>query len=145
MVRRATGNGDATVCFHHGGGLKRCPLQDDPWTVHALWFSKSTFLIRVKGTDFLNTICHTKKSIIIANDMLNIKLEADILNKAGSSDGHVVEGTRLCKICFQDEVGAMFHPRGHISVYVKCALSISPCFPCLETIASAVGVFSQCN
>lgn len=48
------GKGDQVRCFHCDGGLRHWDPQDDPWTEHARWFPRCSFVKMVKGQDFVN-------------------------------------------------------------------------------------------
>lgn len=50
------GLGDQVRCFHCDGGLRHWDPQDDPWTEHARWFPRCSFIKLVKGQDFV-TAC----------------------------------------------------------------------------------------
>lgn len=45
--------GDQVRCFHCHGGLRHWDPDDDPWTEHARWFPKCSFINLVKGHDFV--------------------------------------------------------------------------------------------
>lgn len=49
-----TGNGDQTLCYHCGGGLRDWEPEDDPWEQHAKWFDYCSYLLMVKGRDYVN-------------------------------------------------------------------------------------------
>lgn len=49
-----TGNGDQTLCFHCGGGLRDWEPDDDPWEQHAKWFDYCSYLLITKGKDYVN-------------------------------------------------------------------------------------------
>ncbi|XP_017881008.1 death-associated inhibitor of apoptosis 1-like [Ceratina calcarata] len=51
-----TGQGDQTLCYYCGGGLKDWEPEDDPWEQHAKWFSKCFYLLMVQGQDYVNKI-----------------------------------------------------------------------------------------
>ncbi|XP_060525417.1 baculoviral IAP repeat-containing protein 7-B [Cylas formicarius] len=58
------GLGDQVRCFHCDGGLRHWDPDDDPWTEHARWFPRCSFVKLVKGQDFV-TACaldHTNQS-----------------------------------------------------------------------------------
>lgn len=48
------GLGDQVRCFHCDGGLRHWDPQDDPWTEHARWFPRCSFIKLVKGQNFVN-------------------------------------------------------------------------------------------
>ncbi|KAL1492140.1 hypothetical protein ABEB36_012628 [Hypothenemus hampei] len=47
------GLGDQVRCFHCDGGLRHWDPDDDPWTEHARWFSRCSFVNLVKGQEFV--------------------------------------------------------------------------------------------
>ncbi|CAH1131504.1 unnamed protein product [Ceutorhynchus assimilis] len=50
------GMNDQVRCFHCDGGLRHWDPDDDPWTEHARWFPRCSFVNLVKGQDFV-TAC----------------------------------------------------------------------------------------
>ncbi|XP_071443990.1 death-associated inhibitor of apoptosis 1-like isoform X2 [Hetaerina americana] len=63
-----TGNGDQTICFHCGGGLRDWAEDDDPWIEHAKWFSRCPFVNLVKGSDFVSQVTRTRPAILNAEE-----------------------------------------------------------------------------
>lgn len=59
-----TGNGDQTLCYHCGGGLKDWEPEDDPWEEHGKWFPKCCYLLMVKGQDYVNKVTGQQTSPI---------------------------------------------------------------------------------
>lgn len=47
------GRGDQVRCFHCDGGLRHWDPQDDPWTEHARWFPRCSYVKLVKGQEFV--------------------------------------------------------------------------------------------
>lgn len=47
---------DHVCCFHCDGKLKHWVPEDEPWNEHARWFPTCTFLLLVKGQDFVDEI-----------------------------------------------------------------------------------------
>ena len=48
-----TGQGDGTICFHCGEGLKNWRPADDAWREHALWFTYCVYIRYIKGQEFI--------------------------------------------------------------------------------------------
>ena len=48
-----TGNGDMTICFHCGVGLKDWRAEDDPWSEHAYWSPFCVYVRFLRGTGFV--------------------------------------------------------------------------------------------
>lgn len=44
---------DHVRCFHCDGGLKHWDPHDDPWTEHARWFPQCSYVLLVKGAEFV--------------------------------------------------------------------------------------------
>ncbi|XP_046403427.1 death-associated inhibitor of apoptosis 1-like isoform X2 [Ischnura elegans] len=63
-----TGNGDQTICFHCGGGLRDWEDGDDPWIEHAKWFSKCYFVNLVKGSEFVSKVADTRPAVMNAEE-----------------------------------------------------------------------------
>jgi hypothetical protein len=47
------GYGDYIRCFYCSGGFRNWEHKDDPWTEHARWFPKCSFLRLRKGENFI--------------------------------------------------------------------------------------------
>jgi len=47
------GQGDRTICFHCGGGLKNWRPAEDTWKEHALWFAYCVYIRYIKGDEFI--------------------------------------------------------------------------------------------
>ncbi|XP_066999486.2 death-associated inhibitor of apoptosis 1 [Anabrus simplex] len=155
-----TGKGDQTVCFHCGGGLKDWEETDDPWVEHALWFSKCTYMLLVKGKEFVDKICGEKAALVAAKEAKNIKVPAELKDtiqirdpaaastsspmtpvvRRETANGTVDDG-RLCKICYEEELGVVFLPCGHIVACVKCAPSLNTCAVCRKPFTATVRAF----
>lgn len=60
--------------------------------------------------------------------------DANNSNNAGSD-------SRLCKICFQEEMGVLFLPCGHIVACPKCALSLTTCAVCRKPFTATIRAF----
>jgi len=147
-----TGKGDQTICFHCGGGLKDWEESDEPWVEHARWFSKCSFVLLIKGKDFVDEVCGrkvTKGKSKSEENVAQTELEGGLKEKKidecaeqkreeGSSKS---EHTSLCKICYTDEVGVVFLPCGHLVACAKCAVSLSTCAVCRQPVSATVRVF----
>ena len=48
------GFSDQTKCFYCDGGLRNWQSEDNPWTEHARWFSKCSFVRLIKGDEFIS-------------------------------------------------------------------------------------------
>lgn len=169
-----TGNGDQTVCFHCGGGLKDWEEGDDPWVEHAKWFSKCHFLNLVKGSEFIAQVTGSRPALLTAEEVKGLSNQCSVAagqetasnaavsvgseNNVKSSPSHLktatVEATenskeskevkdegRLCKICYNAELGVVFLPCGHMVACVRCAPSLSTCPVCRQPFTHTVRAF----
>ncbi|XP_059470972.1 death-associated inhibitor of apoptosis 1-like isoform X2 [Neocloeon triangulifer] len=59
-----TGMDDAVLCFHCGGGLKDWKAGEEPWVMHAKWFSSCKFLMESQGRDFILSVLRVHKAIL---------------------------------------------------------------------------------
>uniref|UniRef100_A0A146LQQ7 Apoptosis inhibitor IAP n=4 Tax=Lygus TaxID=30084 RepID=A0A146LQQ7_LYGHE len=165
-----TGKGDQTICYHCGGGLKDWEETDEPWVEHARWFSKCPYVLAVKGKSFIEEVNGSRAvQDVTQNGNIGLSSSTGDLDKvpsvpveekvkkttsepvktvgdssrpkedsqsaAPSHDG------RLCKICFSEEMGAVFLPCGHIVACVKCAVSLTTCAICRQPVTGTFRAF----
>ncbi|XP_057337724.1 E3 ubiquitin-protein ligase XIAP-like [Microplitis mediator] len=118
-----TGTGDQTLCYHCGGGLKDWEPEDDPWKQHAKWF-KSCFYVRfTKEQSFIDSVMGKLTSAPVQNEITEIELPP-CLTLEGNRDA------RTCKICYEEELGIIFFPCGHVVACIKCTPAITTCVVC---------------
>ena len=51
-----TGSGDCVRCFHCDLGLRHWEPGDEPWEEHARWYPKCTYILGVKGREYIQHI-----------------------------------------------------------------------------------------
>ncbi|XP_075226324.1 death-associated inhibitor of apoptosis 1-like isoform X2 [Lycorma delicatula] len=64
--------------------------------------------------------------------------DIDVTSNNSSSSS---SDSRLCKICFQEEMGVLFLPCGHIVACPKCALSLTTCAVCRKPFSATIRAF----
>ncbi|XP_014613191.1 PREDICTED: baculoviral IAP repeat-containing protein 7-B-like [Polistes canadensis] len=179
-----TGNGDQTLCYHCGGGLKDWESGDDPWEEHAKWFPQCTYLLMVKGKEYVNKVTGQLMSPISPEETLHMNLPSFVKtieplssslersqsiqaeNAPGPSKAVEMKGSstsaevkeckdlniseahcnksddaRLCKICYNEELGVVFLPCGHMVACVDCAPEMTICAVCRNHVAMKVRAF----
>lgn len=52
-----------------------------------------------------------------------------------------VDDARMCKICYGEELGAVFLPCGHIVACVKCAQGMVNCALCRQPVTMTIRTF----
>lgn len=52
-----------------------------------------------------------------------------------------VDDARMCKICYNEELGVVFLPCGHMVACVKCAPGMTTCAVCREPVTMTVRAF----
>lgn len=161
-----TGKGDQTICYHCGGGLKDWEETDEPWVEHARWFSKCPYVLAAKGKNFIEQVNGSKDIAQNGNIGLSISSTGDLdrvpsapvqEEKIMSSDQcktvadqssrpkdesrtPPLDG-RLCKICFSEEMGAVFLLCGHIVACFECAVSLTTCAICRQPVTGTFRAF----
>ncbi|KAI4491236.1 hypothetical protein M0802_010332 [Mischocyttarus mexicanus] len=179
-----SGNGDQTLCYHCGGGLKDWENGDDPWVEHAKWFPKCTYLLMVKGQEYVNKVTGQQMTPSSPEDTLHMNLPSFIktmeplssfecsqsvqaentpgpskatievkgsstsvkakgCKNLGFSEAHCskFDDARLCKICYNRELGIVFLPCGHIVACVNCAPEMTICAVCRVHVTMKVRAF----
>lgn len=156
-----TGKSDKTVCFHCGGGLKDWEETDDPWIEHAKWFPKCSYVLLNKGKDFVTSAAGEQEAQVSSKEVKNIQVPAELKETlqirdpvegpipmceseptpSTSSGSRGGDDIRLCKICFQEELGVVFLPCGHLVACVKCAPSLTTCAVCRQPFTATVRAF----
>lgn len=58
------GLSDHVMCFHCGGGLHNWEAGDDPWEEHARWYPRCSFLLLMKGREFIDKALEKKPPIM---------------------------------------------------------------------------------
>ena len=53
----------------------------------------------------------------------------------------VIDDARICKICYNDELGVVFLPCGHIVACVTCAPGMTTCAVCRKPVTMTVRAF----
>lgn len=156
-----TMKGDGVICFHCGGGLRQWDEKDVPWVEHALWYGDCSYLLLMKGLEYVNEIQEkfgkpNNRGAII-NENLNsaqpLKAEnpcstsninssdssmTSLTNKFGNLE---LNDSRLCRICYNNEYNTAFIPCGHIAACVKCAVAHTKCPLCIKPIEKIMRIF----
>uniref|UniRef100_A0A8D8YE43 Death-associated inhibitor of apoptosis 1 n=1 Tax=Cacopsylla melanoneura TaxID=428564 RepID=A0A8D8YE43_9HEMI len=160
------GKGDQTLCFRCGGGLKHWEENDDPWTEHARWFSSCPYVKLVKGQEFIHQVIGYKeahndpitlqdlKTVISAHSEVKPAPRVTESQSQTSTESSSVSPCskdkdepmstsdgRLCKICYQREMGVVFLPCGHIVACVICASTLTVCAVCRQRFTATVRAF----
>lgn len=63
------------------------------------------------------------------------------LDELKTSDSKNVDDARVCKICYNDELGAVFLPCGHMVACAKCAPGMTSCAVCRGPVRMYVRAF----
>ncbi|RZC35564.1 BIR and/or zf-C3HC4 3 domain containing protein [Asbolus verrucosus] len=137
------GVGDQTVCFHCGGGLKDWEDNDDPWEQHALWFPKCGYLITTKGEGFVDEVRNKLKTEQnpLPNSSSASTKEASAESKSEGGGAAQDDLSKMCKICFINEIEVVFIPCGHLLACIECSLSLKTCPVCRQRFDGAMRVF----
>ncbi|XP_065349413.1 E3 ubiquitin-protein ligase XIAP-like isoform X1 [Cloeon dipterum] len=62
------GDGDECICFDCGGGLTGWEDKDEPWVMHAKWFSECTYLRKQQSSSFITAVNRVHKPILSLKD-----------------------------------------------------------------------------
>lgn len=149
-----SGTGDRTVCYFCGRGLRDWEPGDDPWLEHELWFPGCWHVQLHKGNDFVRAIAEQRDALIAAKKdprqtaavVLPESSKSQPRDEApdspvGNAESTATDDKRLCKICYENEMGVVFLPCGHIVACVDCALSVADCPVCRQPFQNTARIY----
>lgn len=116
-----TGNSDRVACHNCGGGVRGWNREDDPYQIHALLYPDCKYLKKIKGEDFINNVRKHGATPL-----------------SSSSDDLTTNNSKVCKICFVNEVNSIINPCRHVFACLSCAHKLenrcSICFGNIDSI-----------
>ncbi|XP_076658047.1 death-associated inhibitor of apoptosis 1-like [Halictus rubicundus] len=71
----------------------------------------------------------------------SVKESIEDLSNAKTQNNKTIDDARMCKICYNEELGVLFLPCRHIVACVKCALGMTTCVICREPVTLTVRAF----
>lgn len=128
-----TGKDDETVCYYCGGGLKEWSDIDDPWKVHAQWFSKCPFVLVHKGQDFVDKYSNRKNKKVMEKRRIPTDriVPPDDLNKQ-----HLE-----CVVCLSAPRNILCLPCMHCATCASCGFQVDDCVYCRTPIVSVMKIY----
>jgi len=127
------GKGDQVVCFACGGGLKNWEPEDIPWEQHATHYSNCQYLLRIKGTKFVEGL---KENTSKFEDVEDVEEKPEDVEEKPED-----EDVKMCKICFNAKYDSAFVPCGHVYACVKCAFGVAACPVCRSPFTNILKLF----
>ncbi|GLG97781.1 Death-associated inhibitor of apoptosis 2 [Gryllus bimaculatus] len=90
------GANDQVRCFHCDGGLRQWDANDDPWVEHARWFSRCTYVMLVKGDEFIqNSIAQHPPIVPAQQSQRTVSNSSRSIHEEGASRTHVISDEDL--------------------------------------------------
>lgn len=142
------GEGDETLCFQCGLGLREWRDEDDPWVEHAKFAPRCGYLLSAKGLAFVNRV---KEDVVAAAAAASTAAAAASAESEPPSstttddnddDGASLAGAKeLCKVCYKTEVSNVFLPCAHLVTCLSCATNLTDCPMCRCGIKATLRVF----
>jgi len=150
---------DHVRCFCCDGALRNWEPNDDPWVEHARWFSRCSFLLSVKGEEYVKQIHdqykdddpglggHTRESASKDEETkkdqpaAEAEVAEEIIKPTETSNPRNLSEALLCKICYDQEMSMVFLPCGHSLSCPSCATALSHCPLCRKRIDATVRAF----
>lgn len=125
-----TKRGDRVKCFSCGGGLKDWEFDDDPWEQHAIWYKDCEYVALVKGQEFIRKCLESN----IREQSQSEPSKANTKPTLALSE-EITDDTRLCKICYMNEIDTVFLSCGHVTACAKCASSLKNTCPICRNVS----------
>ncbi|KAE8738152.1 hypothetical protein FOCC_FOCC016378 [Frankliniella occidentalis] len=132
---------DKVICFHCGGGLKDWGKGDDVWFEHALYFSKCVYVKERKGSDYMRSVKGERPATMTVKEIQALAEKENNDGDSGHGSEEESDESVKCKICFRDDLGAVFLPCRHLASCSKCASVFKKCFICRKDIISVVHIY----
>lgn len=123
------GIGDHTMCYHCGGGIKDWAEENDPTIEHALLYPDCP-----RSAGVVNQQSKIQSTTSSAANVSTNGLIADTLSFDDAVDN-------MCKICFNNELSAVFVKCGHMVACMECAVTLTHCAVCRQPIVGTVRAF----
>ena len=77
----------------------------------------------------------------IANNTESIKESVENVSSVKAQSSKSMDDARMCKICYNGELGVVFLPCGHMVACVRCAPGMTTCAVCREPVTMTVRAF----
>lgn len=77
----------------------------------------------------------------IGSNTESVKGSTEDLSNTKMQNNKPIDDARMCKICYNGELGVVFLPCGHIVACVKCAPGMTTCAVCREPVTMTVRAF----
>lgn len=131
------GSGDHTACFQCGLELCDWKDNDDPWAEHATYSPKCTYVLSVKGIQYVK--CVQSASATPPETMEEVSSQPSTTVTAESDKS---ETEACCKVCYLQDVNVVFLPCAHLIACVTCATKLDSCPVCRSKIQATLRVFA---
>lgn len=132
---------DIVQCFYCNGCLKGWEPEEDPWEEHAKHYPGCGFLLAEKGQEFVNNIQlrasdHNTASSSHQNGFSAARNEDDPMEQLEK-----LQREKLCKICWDRDIGIVFIPCGHLVACKECSETLFRCPICCGGITHKVKTY----
>lgn len=115
-----TGNGDKVICFSCNLGVHKWEETDEPWFEHAKWSPHCPYVLREKGSEFVQDVLNGhKKSDNVSIEKFNEIEEAVV--------GHE---QLLCSVCKCQQRTIVSMPCKHLATCKQCNVKLTKCPIC---------------
>nr|WHN38795.1 iap-3 [Mamestra brassicae multiple nucleopolyhedrovirus] len=133
-----TGQSDKVKCFACDGGLKEWTEGDDAFELHARWFDRCSYVMKIKGEKYIrNAMNKARNCTPSAPPQEPLPSSSQPTAPRLEND----DDKSACKICFENQCNATFVPCGHVVACYTCALSVDSCPMCRHAITTIVKLF----
>ena len=137
-----TGKGDRVACFFCGGGIKDWIGNEIPWEFHAALYKHCDYVRIIKGENF---IIQAEESMKIRRkqstneNIIDISVDENKIPKEIEKIHN--DCSKLCKICYENEMDIAFYPCCHVVSCGKCGISCSECPYCRQTFTHILKLY----
>lgn len=146
-----TGKGDAVICFCCKLGAKNWEKDDVPWEQHILHAVKNcSFLSLMKEKEYIDEVkakfqsTQAQAAPKLSSPPSPTSIELPTVSPSETCCEKFEEKlreTRLCKMCYTNEINLVFIPCGHIFSCIQCYFAVKECPFCRQPINDVMKIY----
>ena len=136
--------GTSCKCFCCGGVIGNWEKDDEPFSIHALFYPNCEFVMLEKGGDFIIKTSYEyrlKKEGNIKINVENKSISGQSSDSERSEQMKDIDDAVACIVCLSNKINVTYIPCGHTVCCSICTLKVKSCVSCRIPIKAALKIF----